>query len=264
MKKNILILFAISIACSSSAQQIMSKKGYPILPEKGDWSIGFDVVPFLEYTGNLFNNTNINKSPSADYKQNSPFAISGLYVKNENTAYRAKVRLGINKTKTDTLVGKAGSTNANETVVDETKVNNTNIVIGYGIQKWKGHGKVKGIYGVEGLLSITGNKTLYSYGNALSSQNQVQNRLKSNKTGTGFGFQIRGFIGVEYFFAPKMSLSAEYGWGPSINSIGAGEIQRESWNGNSVDTSIEKTGKSSEFGFDVDNAGGAINLSFYF
>ena len=264
MKNNILLLFACTMVYSASAQQILSKKGYPILPEKGEWSVGFDALPFLQYAGNLFNGNNKNDAPEASYKKNNPYTFSGLYVKDENTAYRAKIRLGLNSTKTDTLVQNLVNPTSAEKVADETKVNDTKITLGLGIQKWKGHGRLKGIYGAEGLISISGHKTKYTYGNPLSSQNQIANRLKSEKEGTGFGLQIRAFLGVEYFFAPKMSVSAEYGWGPSINSIGSGEVQKDSWTGNSVSTSIEKTGKSSSFGFDIDNAGGAINLSFYF
>ena len=264
MKKIILLLVSTSICLSSSAQQIMSKKGYPILPEKGEWSIGFDAVPFFHFFGNLFNGNTNNNSPEAQYRKNHPLTISGLIVKDENTAYRAKVRIGLSSTKTDTLVLKLGSTNPNERVADETKVNDTKFVFGGGIQKWKGHGRVKGIYGAEGLLSFGGHKTIYTYGNPLSNQNQIQNRLKSQKQGTEFGLQIRGFIGVEYFFAPKMSISAEYGWGPTITSVGYGEIQTEGWNGASTDTNIQKTNKSSFVGLDVDNAAGAINLSLYF
>ena len=122
MKNNILLLFACTMVYSASAQQILSKKGYPILPEKGEWSVGFDAVPFLQYAGNLFNGNNKNDAPEASYKKNNPYTFSGLYVKDENTAYRAKIRLGLNSTKTDTLVQNLVNPTSAEKVADEIAV----------------------------------------------------------------------------------------------------------------------------------------------
>jgi hypothetical protein len=261
MKKTILIVIAFATSLSASAQQITNKKGNPVLPEKGDWSIGFDAVPFLNFAGNFFNSSN--KAPSADFNANHPMTFCGLYVKESDVMYRFKLRLGITSDKQDTLVAKIGSSNANETVADESIHTTTNIALGAGIQKYKGKGRLKGLYGAEAILSFSGDKTSYSYGNALSTENQ-ESRLKSSKLGTGIGFQVRAFMGIEYFFAPKMSVSAEYGWGPTIQAIGQGEVQKESWNGSGVTSVITNTGKSSHFSTDVDNSAGAINLHFYF
>ena len=92
----------------------------------------------------------------------------------------------------------------------------------------------------------------------------MHHAFKSEKPGNTFGFHLRGFVGIEYFFAAKASLSAEFGWGPALSSTGQGETQTESWNGSSAETKVSNTGKSSVFSFDNDNANGAINLNFYF
>lgn len=261
MKKSILIILAIATGLSASAQQITNKKGDPVLPEKGDWSIGFDAVPFLNYAGNFFNSSN--KAPTANFNATHPMTFSGIYVASPTLMYRGKIRLGVTSVKVDTLVARIGSSNANETVVNESKHTTTNISIGAGVEKFKGKGRLKGLYGAEGLLMFTGDKTTYSYGNDLSSDNQ-ESRLKSSKLGSGIGFQLRVFMGVEYFFAPKMSVSAEYGWGPTIQSTGQGETQNESWNGSGVTTTISNTGKTSVFTLDNDNSSGSINFNFYF
>ena len=80
------------------------------------------------------------------------------------------------------------------------------------------------------------------------------------KEGGSFGIGVRGFIGAEYFFAPKMSLSGEFGWGISLNSQGDGEYTT-SGGGQSNTT---KYGKNSSFGIDTDNVGGNISLNMYF
>lgn len=55
MKKSLLVIALASATTFASAQDMNSKRGTPILPEPGDYSIGIDAVPFLEYFGNLMN-----------------------------------------------------------------------------------------------------------------------------------------------------------------------------------------------------------------
>ena len=64
MKKTALAL-ALAFGISGAfAQDLTSKKGEPYLPEAGDWSIGIDANPLLNYMGNLFSgNTSINNAP---------------------------------------------------------------------------------------------------------------------------------------------------------------------------------------------------------
>ena len=53
MKKGLLIV-AMMVAVSASAQEnFTSKKGTPILPESGDWSIGIGASSTMGYFGNL-------------------------------------------------------------------------------------------------------------------------------------------------------------------------------------------------------------------
>ena len=164
-----------------------------------------------------------------------------------------------------------------------------NITLGAGLEWRRGKGRLNGIYGLEALVKLTSHKDSYSYGNEMTSSNssptstdstawpaslnqtsqpyasnQVNSRITENKDGFGFGFGIRGFLGVEYFFAPKMSLSGEFGWGPMIDNIGEGENTYQAWNGTEVTSSVRKTGKTSNFIIDTDNVDGAIVLSFYF
>ena len=84
------------------------------------------------------------------------------------------------------------------------------------------------------------------------------------KDGTLVGFGIRGFLGVEYFIAPKLSLSAEYGWGPSIANKGRGSIETQVVDGNTTKTEIQETEKAFGYGVLNDINGGIIALTFYF
>lgn len=281
MKKLILTVALASAAAFVSAQDMMSKRGTPILPETGDWSIGFDVVPIVKSFGNMFNNTGYTANNIAQ----ESYTIVGKKMTDENTALRAKIRIGIRNYKDENLVPQDGSTATPvPTVVDSWKTSTMNVTLGAGIQKYRGKGRLKGVYGAEAGIMFGSGKHTYEFGNAFSTTNtsatstdwedfnsttgtwnynSVGSRTTEQKEGSTLGFNLRGFIGAEYFFAPKMSIGAEYGWGLTIASTGEGEVTSEGWNGTGVETASSKTGKSSALILDVENAGSLV-LSLYF
>ncbi|MDX1653357.1 MAG: hypothetical protein R3277_12745, partial [Brumimicrobium sp.] len=86
---------------------------------------------------------------------------------------------------------------------------------------------------------------------------------------------LRGFIGVEYFILPKLSLGGEFGWGLVFMSTGSSSMTTESVGFNpsgteSVEQITTETGGSSSFGIDTDanntvfGPAGSLRLSFYF
>lgn len=281
MKKLFLTVALAAAVAGANAQDMTSKKGTPILPEAGDWSIGFDAAPWLNYFGNLMSNAG-NNSANAAYQESN--TIVGKYMKDANTAYRAKLRIGFGSTTLNNIIQDDASTSTPRgTVTDELKSSGMDITLGGGIQKYRGKGRLRGFYGAEVGLRLGSGKDTYSYGNAFSSTNispttttdwsnnprtvgPESTRITEDKKGSTFGFNLRGFIGAEYFFAPKMSIGAEYGWGLGLSSTGEGEATVESWDlvANGVRSTTSKTGKASSFGLDVDNASGSIVLSLYF
>ena len=190
-----------------NAQDCKTKNGTPVLPEAGEFSIGIDAVPVLNYFGNLF--TEAGNTAAVGYQQAN--TITGTYMKTANLAYRGKLRIGLNNSS-----------------VDSVDTQSTNITVGGGIMKYRGKGRLQGYYGAEagvntssGSVSVSGTET---------------------KAPSTLGFYGRGFIGAQYFVAPKVSIGTEYGWGPAFN----------------------KTDDNSSFSLDVDNMGGAIYLSLFF
>ncbi len=262
MKKIFLVSF-VALSVSVSAQDVLkTKSGKPILPAKNGFALTIDAVPFINFTGNLFNGSS-NIAPEFLFAQKHPMTLSGLYLKENDLAYRLKVRLGFSSLKNDTMVAKNGSTNPNELVTDESIQKTSAVTFGFGIQKWRGEGRVRAYYGGEILYGVKTDKTTFTYGNDLSNENQVT-RNTLYKPGNSIEFSLRGFLGIEYFFAPKMSISGEFGWGPSVESRKAGELVREKWNGGAVEQIKTTTGKASLFSIDNDNNGGALNLNIYF
>lgn len=275
--KKLLILIAVFAGYTASAQELTSKKGTPIRPEVGDYWIGINAVPFLEYAGNLFTDAP-NSAPSWGFTATNPGVITGGKVIDANTSYRAKLRLGFGSTTENFAVANDGTADLTDQSFDERKISGHNIAIGAGIQKNRGNGRLRGLYGAEAMIGLSGTKTTHSFANAFSASNTNPSnateldpdgqgsRVTENKSGSTFMLGINAFVGAEYFFAPKMSLSGEFTWGLGLNSTGEGEITTEDWDltSNSVKSVSSKTGKSSSFGIDTGNAGGSINFNFYF
>jgi hypothetical protein len=171
-------------------------------------------------------------------------------MKDANTAYRAKVRLGFGSTTADNQSVDLDGNGAADIDSVEIKNGGSNINLGAGIQMYRGKGRVRGFYGAEANIGLGSSKETWT----------ATDLSVEAKDGSTFNLGVRGFIGVEYFFAPKMSLSGEFGWGLGLSSTGASETT-VTFAGTTTTT---KGGKSSSFGLDTDNAGAAINLNFYF
>lgn len=243
MKKLILFIALASVTTVASAQDMMSKKGTPILPEKGDWSLGIDVVPFFDYLGNMMNGSTSNSSPQWDFN-NSRQAIFGRYVLDGGKAYRGSVRLALGSD-----VFETSDTTAS---VKRVKQSTNAVILSLGMQQSRGKGRLHGYYGAEGMIGFGGGKTENEYNGT-----PANTAVTEEKLGFSFMIGVRGFIGAEYFFAPKISLSGEFGWGLALETLGEGTTTYY----NSPETN---TPKLSSFGIDTDNGGGSIGLNFYF
>jgi hypothetical protein len=269
------LAFAVAFA---NAQTMTSKNGTPILPETNDWSIGFDATPVLNYFGNMFNNT-ANNSVNMNYPSNNAMTIVGKMVKDENTAYRAKVAINFGS-HTDTRGTSSFNSFDSLFTASEIETSSMNITLGAGIQKWRGKGRLKGYYGAEAMIGFgSATDTTYTYLKSLNTTSGIgSTQVSETAGGSIFGFGVNGFIGVEYFFAPKMSLSAEYTWGIAISSVGESEVsyqEVEAPTGTPVVSSKTAKGdSSSDFNVGVGNTvtpniinsggSGSIVLSFYF
>ena len=192
---------------AQSADQLKSKNGTPILPEAGDYSIGVNAVPVLNYFGNLMNSSG--NTFAVGYQQAG--VITGSYMKTANSAYRGKLAISL----------------VNSTV-DSTKTQSSGVTLGLGKMTYRGKGRLQGYYGYEAGLGFSNGKVTVS---------GVETKAPNT-----FGLNARGFVGTQYFFAPKMSIGAEYGWGLGFS----------------------KSGDNSSFNVGVDNAGGSIYLSLFF
>ncbi len=286
MKKSVLFAAALVAVTAANAQtgEITSNRGENWLSQDGDWGLTFDATPFLNYAGNLFNNTSGNNIGQGFTYNNNMFAIQGKKLVDANTAYRGMLRIGFGSDKATSLVGiipTATPPPFPEVVVEDAETtSNFDLVIGGGLEKRVGSSRVVGVYGGEAYIMLSSEKTTYDWGNAVTGDNPVQSnpfdaqpgRRTEVKRGSMFGFGLGAFVGVEWFCAPKISLSGEYRWGLMLSSRGFDNTSYEGWdptaanNAGAVRTwDIEgPTGKTNTFSLDTGVSGASVGINFYF
>lgn len=275
--------FAFGQAADSA---LRSKRGYLILPEGDEWALGISAQPFLNYVGNIFN-SNGNSSPSFDYTTSpasAGLAIFGKKMIDANTAYRARFNFSSGSSINKQVIAMdelAPDANAPAFVDDWQKNNNTQLVISAGIEKRRGKSRVQGVYGGEVVIGYSAGKTKYQYGNHFSTDFNTPNtsnfgnnlvgagRIAELKNGKSFLVGARGFVGVEYFIAPKISLGGEFGYLLSFRTNSKTYITTESWNGTANTVQKIKTERYdnnglTSYGVGLDNLSASINLLFYF
>lgn len=282
--KSITLLIAVMAIFSYQVQgqqsnELLSKKGYKILPEAGNLSVGFDAVPLVNFALNAINimentgQTAQNPGFMSGYDQ----IIVGKYFVSSNTAYRAKFGIGIDADNSITYFDDPLADPADEDpnqLQNISKQRSTNIFLSGGIEQRHGASRVQGYYGAEGLLTLASSKTAQEYGVKWNEEtedaglvNDGDERLLSDRAGTLFGLGGRGFIGVEYFFAPKMAISAEYGIGFIFSNSGKSKLVNEVYNSDEGSSStVEEFGTTSgrSFEMSVDNSNASLNLLIYF
>lgn len=260
---------------ANAQDELTTKKGTPILPVAGEYSIGIDATPFFSYAGNMFNGNTFNSSPGFSFTATNPMQITGKYMLDDKTAIRGSFRIGMTSVKDKEFVSEDGATDPLATVEDSWTNSQMNVGLAAGLEKRKGNGRLQGIYGAMAMLSYSSYKDVYEYGNEFSSTNTNPSRtsfngnniggawVNENKQGTTFGLSAWAFIGVEYFFAPKMSLSGEFSYGLGFSNQSSGSMSYENWDGSAVESGETETAGSSAFGLDT-GIGAALNLNFYF
>jgi hypothetical protein len=290
MKKAIFtVVMATMVIGALNAQDLTSKKGIPILPEKGDYSISIDAVPFFYYIGNMFHGNVTTSAPSFDFPGLGDIPKWTVQVKkmvSTHTALRARIRLGYtSNTLKNTILDQTNTSSTPAYVDDKWTESRMNVVLGAGLEKRRGKGRVQGLYGAMANLMFSTHSNKLVYGNEMSStymtplstrypwvtdgsggyvtENATSRVLKDN-AGFGIGVGINAFLGVEYFFAPKMSIGGEFSWGILFSMTGKSKVESEAWDGSQVSTTTYKSGGSTYIGIDNGNTGGAINLNFYF
>lgn len=274
-----LMVFTCVLAANVNAQdeQIQNKNGVDILPEKGDFALGFNAVPLLNLIGtpttgapkflrNLFNNQ----------------VVSGKYMLSNNTAVRANFNFQIDNFNNQNFVQNDVANSPDSLIADGIKVKNQLFVIGGGYEVRKGKGRIQAIYGADLAFSFGRSRNFMTYGNgfgqtnptptstswsssgAVISEVSMGERTVSRTSGNMFGIGLRPFVGVEYFFAPRISIGAEFSWNLTYQTTAEGTEVTELYTQGDTYHKETPSGRSRRFNTGIDNLGGAVTLLFYF
>lgn len=266
MKRFLLsLVITISITTIASAQEASrnigteTKKGTNILPAAGDIAIGIDASPFLKYIGNLLTESS-NEAPEFNGKEGS---LIGKYFLTDKSAIRANLTFDFGSYKNFTEVNKFDSQN-DEKVEDTATQKNNQFILGLGYELRRGYGRLQASYGGEFLIGTVNSKQINTYGNPLSSTYQGPRTLE-NSNGKAFLFGLGGFVGVEYFVAPKLSIGSELGLSFTTINFKDRKIISEFWNVSKdiAETQTENQQKYKNAAFRT-NTSGSINLTFHF
>lgn len=274
-----------------------SKNGHEVLPQQGEWALGVSATSFLNYIGNMMNASTFNPAPTFNQAgapnafaigNLSGAAVTGKYMKKPDMAYRVRFQLNGGTTDYRNLVLQSSLTPdpLNPKYVEDKQSNKTYaVLLGAGFEKRRGTSRVQGIYGAELLLGLAGGTTTYTYGNKFTtdfnapvsttdfqtgaSAPAAAGRTKETKTGTMFLGGVRGFVGVEYFIAPKWSVGGEVGYTLGFSTNGEGSTTTEYWNSvNSSAATLTEKGFTNNgvrsWGIGLDNVNASINFNFYF
>jgi hypothetical protein len=269
MKRLIIFAFLFTTVHLSHGQtnesELKSKKGHYILPQSGDWGLGIGSESIFNYFGRMF--TPANQPPAFDFPLGDQ-TIHGKYFRERDFAYRGSIRISTiistNNTYTPNL---ATDAEPGSLVINSERFTQFGTTLRLGFEKRRGMGRLQGIYGAELLLGYWQNgNTSYTYGNTIELQPTTIRTIKSNN-GNTLSVGASGFVGVEYFFAPKMSFGGEFHWGPQYNNGSGTTLEREYWNATdniAESETLNLTPGSSSFIMDNSTLGGLIKLMFYF
>ena len=259
--------------CALGFSQMTSKNGHTILPEAGDWSIQMNAQPLLDMAINAVNlmSDNGSNGEHPGYVKEFDQVIVGKYFNSDDFATRYKISLNSSSAtvKTyakDPTLDSDDAEDSEDVLYQKDKTSSWTLKLGYGHEYRRGHNRLQGFYGYEGMLTMgtggenTSVKYEFSYEDMPGSSHAI-----SDKNGMEIGISARAFTGVEYFFAPKMSIGAEFGWGLAFDMTGrsktvTAEEEGDNWNEN------EYIGGESDSSFDfaVDNMDAALSISFHF
>jgi len=247
----VMAFFSYQVAISQETESfsLISKKGVSILPESGDMALGINATPFLTYIGGFFSDYGAS-APAFTFTAQNPGQIYVKKMLTDRKAIRLAFRLGL-------------SQNTQPVGTDpDVNIKYVNSAAALGLQvalenAFLYKSRVRGYYGAGIMITKDpyeaelGTGTI-SYKDADDSDNNWK-----EKGGITIGGGIGGILGVEVFFAPKISLAGEYNIGlmvfKSTDRIYAVEGED--------DEILERGGMT--IGFD-NIASGALILNFYF
>ena len=193
------------------------------------------------------------------------YSISGKYFMSSKMAYRGTIRLYTDNERTTSGItfdpNASGVTWPNSLSTDyKTKdvmsKSDWSIGLGGGVEWRKGTKRLQGYYGCEAIIAMARSTKSYNYEYDVIAPNSDNNFATLDNYTTDFdttdlvgnieivpgdfssrtirerqamttALGIRGFVGVEFFVAPKISVGGEFGWGMGVSHTGRSSKKEE-------------------------------------
>lgn len=234
---------------------------------------------------------------------NPTMSIFGKYFLTDKTAIRLNVGIGINSQTQSNYVqddaALAEDPLSVDLVEDTYKYRNSGISVAVGYEWRRGGKRLQGFWGGQAILAYSNSKHFFGYGNAITELNQNptstniwadadilidengnpitqpnlntniggNSRLLMQSDGRSWTYGVGGFVGVEYYIAPKISIGCEMSLNLLWTSGGKQYEKSERFNPdfNRVEENTRWTGKSdSGFRFGTENIGTSLFVAFSF
>ncbi|MBQ5423872.1 MAG: hypothetical protein IIU33_01470, partial [Bacteroidales bacterium] len=229
---------------------MMSKRGEYILPVEGDFALGINALPMVNYFGNLFNGTAGNSASFRTFTHSLNLrttpVLFGKYYLTDKSAIRAGLLIGVyNETNRENVMMNQQIPDPKVTVTDVMKSTETDLGIGADYLMYRGKGRVQGFYGGGISVNYTKTKATYNYGNLITTEFSAPYwydfaagtttsggpRILSQSGDRSIGVVLSGVVGVEYFIAPKISIGGEFRLGLYTGYDFKGYRTVERWTG---------------------------------
>lgn len=247
---------------TTSSSSNLSKNGRQITPVAGDMGFSIDAAPFLNYAGNMFNNNSSNT-----FLGGGVTTVRVRYFLADDMAVRGGLDFTNAITKTETpFSDDALATDPNAYVVNTGLISNGHYELNVGVEMRKAKGRVQGFYGAELGFGRESFKRFTEYGNLPTTDNQQPtgyNTFIADYQPTRISIGINGLVGAEYFFAPSISLGAEFNVGVYYLNTSKGETQNQEWSDGGLEIRNSPYGKTKSYGW-VTTPDSDISLNFYF
>lgn len=279
MKKLFIAVLSCASILSAHSQnnEVVNKKGVPMLPQIGDWGIGMSATPFIDLAGNLIKiNSGSTFSNPAHYRLLNGTQFFAKYMDDTGKMIRITLNTNLYSRSRSGFIQKDNQTDPLVVVEDHYSYSNQSLGLNIGREYRRGKTRLQGYYGFDAGFYIGGGSSHYRYGNEMtasqpypSSTNWGNNlsslgRVTESRDGFTFGLNAGAFVGAEYFIFPGFSVGAEAKYSLGFTSKGQGKNTYENWNNisNSASLTTVNTGKETVFYSNL--YGSSLFLMLYF
>ncbi len=193
-------------------------------PKAGDFSIGFDGTPFLNYIGNAFNGTQNNSLNLGDNTLHFRYYIT------DDAAIRVAININYRREVDKFYLDDFADQHLDplsRSQVEDKRVRLTNeLGLRAGYLMFRGENRLRGFFGGDVFLNYENRQRMFEYGNQMNllnpnpetvvnwntgaTANQNMRKLEENN-GSNINLGIGAVMGAEYYLMPKVSIGVEMG-----------------------------------------------------